>query len=312
MDYFVKPLRNNPAKYHVTNDFINATFSDIETIYKVNYAFLDQLEDIIPNISKDNNSLHSLADITMTWSHAFKLYVPYISKYSSISRTLVSTLEKNDKLNEFVNSQVQVMKFEQEIGQIHALMITPIQRIPRYRLLLENLVEVVTENLLSDRDEVAKLNKALESIREVATYCNQKEHEFEQIAKIIEISEELKNKAIIHPSRKLVLKCNNIQFEQKSGKMGRCNLYLFNDLIIVQRKNSMKKPIEIVIDCELRIAEGESETEVVICRKDDFQENGLKGHLIKLQTCTAQERKQIVDEISNLLMKIEEKQRNKM
>lgn len=76
------------------------------------------------------------------------------------------------------------------------------QRIPRYNLLLADLIK----HTWSDHQDYSNLKNALEKMEEVANFINEKKREAELFQKLVDIEKKLSNKieGFIDPSRKYI------------------------------------------------------------------------------------------------------------
>ena len=110
---------------------------------------------------------------------------------------------------------------------LHDCLIMPIQRIPRYVLLLQELRKLTPEFHL----ESEGITKGLEKIKDIANNMNQKQKLAESMHRVYEIQNLLPDFSIMRPHRRLIKEGNLIEIDQK---LGRCSRYgcLFNDLVI--------------------------------------------------------------------------------
>ncbi|KAL0483795.1 RacGEF [Acrasis kona] len=308
--YFVDPLDEDPSQHGVNEKFVQACFLEIGNIREMNTTFLQQLEKIIPDNDDDATCERALSEEIIKWCAAFKLYVPYINGYQDIMRKIADKKKKSSKFRDFCLERAEVMK-EARLGQLSGLMITPVQRIPRYQLLLDSLVKA---DALRSQSDMNRLQAALDMIKEVAEYCNEKERELESMNKMFELSKALHNKELIKPGRILMLENLNMQYEQRNSKCGACNLYLFNDLMVIQKKSSIKKPREIVIDSNVVVTACD-ECAFKVSTKDLLESPDQKvrvssnapkakgDYLMKFICSTPQERKLWLDSIKKAIDK---------
>ena len=259
-EYFIIPLKQNPAQNGVTVDFVQSTFGELSIIYNVNRNFLQQLEQIISENSDNNTIEIELANVLVPWAEAFKLYVPYVNNFRKIMDNISNEQSRNSQFRSFVSEKLDIIG--QKIGtstQISSILITPIQRLPRYKMLFEAIVEKSN----SDNQEKNKmLQKALQSVRNAAAYCNQKDTEYENLNKMIELSLDLNKRDLIQPSRKLIMEGKDVSYEQSNKNFGNCNLYLFNDLLVIQKKSAWKAPREIILDRDVLVEKDETNDSV--------------------------------------------------
>ena len=85
---------------------------------------------------------------------------------------------------------------------MEALLIVPIQRVPRYRLLLTELIAHTEEK----EEEYTILNAALKQIEDVAHHINEQIREHENMQRMIRIQRSLAqgNPKIIRPGRRFI------------------------------------------------------------------------------------------------------------
>jgi hypothetical protein len=153
-------------------------------------------------------------------------------------------LEKsnNKQLKTFLSQQQKRLTDEKNrITDLEGFLITPVQRLPRYRLLLEDLLKTIPPG-----EDLKNLEKATELIRQVANFCNEKEREFERQARFLMIRRELKYPEL-KPSRKYVgeevgkgIQCTdgNVVPNKTVPPLVGCDIYLFNDVLVVRKKNA--------------------------------------------------------------------------
>jgi len=117
-------------------------------------------------------------------------------------------------------------------------LILPIQRIPRYNLLLNELIK----HTWQDHRDYEKLVQAGEKMREVAVYVNEKKREFENISKVREIQNSFVGKAenLVDPTRKFVRSDVVAVWtgtNDSDKKQRELILNMFNDLIVISSQS---------------------------------------------------------------------------
>jgi hypothetical protein len=78
---------------------------------------------------------------------------------------------------------------ESKKHSISMLLITPIQRLPRYKLLLSELIK----STWPDHQDYENLGNALSQIKEIAKYVNDRKKEYENRAKVQDIQDSIIN-----------------------------------------------------------------------------------------------------------------------
>lgn len=195
-------------------------FSDVEVIIGFNDAFLKKLSEEMAQYDRFKTNI---ADIVLEMAPFFKTYTRYCNNYD---RTL--QLVNKNKLNpEFKQFLLALDKDERtnRLG-LQSYLIKPIQRIPRYRLLLQDLLK----HTHKEHKGYKKIEDAIEKIKEVADHLNEAVRAFESTEKLLEIQSQFINKFhFIEPHRKPI---KNGYFEFKDPNGSKIHIHLFNDCII--------------------------------------------------------------------------------
>mmetsp|Transcript_10824 Transcript_10824/g.40431 ORF Transcript_10824/g.40431 Transcript_10824/m.40431 type:complete len:1068 (+) Transcript_10824:167-3370(+) len=209
-------------------------FGQIEVIINTNTLFLSDLESVLVNDKSQDEQEEALADLLLRNAAMFKLYSPYISQYNEINRLANTLTKKNPKFQEICNSASKELKKEKHtLYTFFGLMITPIQRLPRLRLLLQEILK----NTPADTPHYKKLEQATAQISAIATYCNEKTRENENMGRLLELEKTLKLN-LVQPSRKFLVENASLTRTRGSGKAAKCKAYLFNDLLVVMDSKS--------------------------------------------------------------------------
>lgn len=124
MNYFIIPLKERA----IIDDASHMTlFGQIEMIYNLNGELLHELEVDLENVG---NAFLKIAPF-------FKLYSVYAFDYKNALLILQDLINKNPVFRKFLENTESRPEIQ---TKLNALMITPIQRVPRYRLLLEQVL----------------------------------------------------------------------------------------------------------------------------------------------------------------------------
>ena len=196
-----------------------------------------------------NSESSQLADLLLSHAHSFKLYSTYITNYSSSISALRNEVKENSKLKDYLTEQKKILTEKGErVTTVQDLLINPIQRLPRYKLLFEDLLAKTEPS----HKGYNKLKEAVKLISEIATFCNEKEREFQNQLALIELKKNHKiplNEFII-PSRRLLDKMTD-DVEYFDGKKWEpCQLYILSDVVIcsfLQKKILQKKKETVLV-----------------------------------------------------------------
>ena len=116
----------------------------------------------------------------------FKMYRPYVAGYPS-------ALRKIEQIRADQSTASVLEECKQQLGRgapaLDMLFIEPVQRIPRYRLLLEEARKHTPEEMHAD---CAALDKAIKAIGEVAANINENAREDDERQKVVEIHSRFK------------------------------------------------------------------------------------------------------------------------
>ncbi|ELR25120.1 RhoGEF domain containing protein [Acanthamoeba castellanii str. Neff] len=228
---FLEPLMKLAALKKEQLPQITNLVSNLVIIRNFNKTLL---QDMRPRLEAWSES-QCIGDIFVSTSMYLKSYTVYVSIYNGATTELVDCCKRNVEIDSFLTAQSEQASRQ----SIYAYLIQPVQRIPRYRMLLADLLKHTGPT----HKDHANLEKATNLVGDVASIVNSKAAEAERIAKVIEIQNRLIGCAVglVSPSRRfvessLVLVWNN---NMKPDQAERRVIFLFNDLI-VEAKPSKK------------------------------------------------------------------------
>ncbi|EGC39499.1 hypothetical protein DICPUDRAFT_96538 [Dictyostelium purpureum] len=270
-------------------------FSNIEIIYNFGKTLL---EDIRDRCGAKWTAYQKLSDLFLKISAFLKVYSSYVQNYD-ISIEVLKELRKSEKFKdalEEIGDFPEINNFE-----LDSFLILPVQRIPRYYLLLQDLVK----HTWPEHPDQKPLAEAAEKIRNVANFLNERKRQMENIQKFSEIQANLVGKGIpelITPSRQYIKQINyNVQ-ETKSDMV----VFICNDCMIIGKpvkslfSDSKKKNIQYkgIIDYnnEIELKDDEKNTnylnlvqpgddkqlKLTIVLKNENEKNALKKELQQL------------------------------
>jgi hypothetical protein len=196
----------------------------------------------------DNTS--TIGDIFLRFANFLKMYIPYTNSYSKGQELLTKLKESDERINAIasraVPSSLTITGNEQQQQQqyidLESLRIKPVQRIPRYVLLLKELEKKTPEN----HPDSPLVSEALKSIQLVANHVNERMKQSEAEAKALEIQASLWTATgtipeLITPGRRFV-KEGPVSKLRRTGTLKR-NFYLFafNDIVVYATKSPILK-----------------------------------------------------------------------
>ena len=166
-----------------------------------------------------------LGQTFIRYSPFLKLYTEYTNCYQQATETLQNCTKRAS----FTNWLDPYRQANMDCVPLESLLIMPIQRIPRYRMLLEEVVKYTPEEHIDYKD----LCTALETIKEIAKFINERKRESEYMDKVVKIQSKIKglNMIIVHPLRRL-LKRGVLLRVNEAGAQEERYFYLFNDMML--------------------------------------------------------------------------------
>ena len=119
--------------------------------------------------------------------------------------------------------------------QFESCLIVPVQRIPRYQLLIQDLIRSTPE----EHQDYPKLISALAKINEIGNYVNEQQRFYDGLNQVVELNERFGKQLtdgtgvneFIRSHRRLV-KEKIFQID-RSNKLKSCQVYLLTDLILI-------------------------------------------------------------------------------
>jgi hypothetical protein len=154
-------------------------FSNLLDIISVNGELLRQLQERLEPMSTQTTDQQCVGDIFLALAPFLKVYSIYVKSFHRALACLESELKGNPALARCAQEQ-QAQHASKNLS-LQAHLLGPVQRIPRYRLLLEDLLRYT----LRDHPDYEQLQASLQLIAQVASFINevvrQDEHAIELI-----------------------------------------------------------------------------------------------------------------------------------
>ncbi|KAJ3436295.1 faciogenital dysplasia protein [Anaeramoeba flamelloides] len=299
LENFLEPLKQFteiPVKE------INQIITELTIILSLSRKILMNLKNKIPKVKINSKEL--IGKVFAQFSAAMLVYTTYVNRYSSFDSTIRENITKNVKLKNFLSEKK--LQCDLKLG-LFDLLISPVQRIPKYSLLLKSL----KKNTLNTHPDYNYIDMALKQIVKQAEILNKKRKQFSNLNQLFEISQKIhhndnnnKNDQEINllnkPSRKFIWKTKITHFSEKIVR-SRIAI-LFNDLLIFVK---LKNPYSFFNESKdnyyynLKFSLFFNKPLKII----DLKDEKLGDHLIEIQSPNLQ---------NNLIFKVEnEKEKSK-
>jgi len=242
---YKKPMMEKMKKLKVTIEDVQAIFSNLEAIIQLHRIILKEFQASPDDIIKTLNS------------HAayFKMYTLFLSGYDKGLQTM-DRLRKNKTFQQFLVTQQETGEGGGSCLDIMSYLITPVQRIPRYELMLR---EILKNSEDGDEDKEL-IEKTYNQIRSIAMHINEQKRRVENFTKLIKIQNGIRNLsfALFKPARH-ICKEGVFLMQKNRDKPKERMVFLFNDIFLwTNIKSEYKGHFDI---CELKLQDAAQDNE---------------------------------------------------
>ncbi|ELP85326.1 Rho guanine nucleotide exchange factor, putative [Entamoeba invadens IP1] len=241
---------NSPFKH----EDVNEIFKFFDEVLKCNREFLSMLV----QARKNDTLKNSISKIFLRFCPFFAIYQHFLINHDN-AFSILTKLEDNSKLSAFLQTCQESITVPQKLD-LRDYLIMPVQRLPRYNLLLTDLLK----NTPQDHVEFQDLTKAVESVREVASKVNSSISATWRQKRVVELTKKLyklDNFELVEPHRTFVLEAC-VQQGTHTGFQKRV-LLVFNDVILLTKKEEKLRIHHVIKISHLKVAESEREDVLV-------------------------------------------------
>eukprot|EP01103_Thecamoeba_quadrilineata_P016782 TRINITY_DN5718_c0_g1_i2.p1 TRINITY_DN5718_c0_g1~~TRINITY_DN5718_c0_g1_i2.p1 ORF type:complete len:446 (-),score=73.67 TRINITY_DN5718_c0_g1_i2:173-1510(-) len=229
IEVFLIPLRDSNL---VQPNDLKLVFSEVESLQLFHKQFFKKLNDRIKR-----NPLTPIGELFLELPLYFPAYTNYINNYERA----IQAFEEISKREKVALILKDAQAKEQCRGKnLPAFMIIPIQRVPRYVMLLQDFVKNTKETDL----DYTNLVNALEQIKKMATAINSRKREAENLNEVVRVHYSLVSKSqkdleLLQPHRRFVHEGEVVLLQDgdwssfSEEKNQTAHLFLFNDILLV-------------------------------------------------------------------------------
>ncbi|XP_026223709.1 faciogenital dysplasia isoform X2 [Anabas testudineus] len=209
----------------IPQDVITGIFSNISSIYCFHDKFL--LPELKTRITGEWDSNPRIGDILQKLAPFMKMYGEYVKNFDR-AMDLVNTWTQRSSQFKSVVHNIQKQDVCGNLTLQHH-MLEPVQRIPRYELLLKDYLKKLPDDALDRKDA----EKALELISTAANHSNAAIRKMEKMNKLLEVYERLGGEEdIVNPANELIKEGHIKKMSAKNGTAQDRYLYLFNNMVL--------------------------------------------------------------------------------
>ncbi|KAG1693329.1 FYVE, RhoGEF and PH domain-containing protein 4 [Nymphon striatum] len=207
--FHFKVDNENRAHKMFPQEVVTQMFSNIKSIFKLHSEhLLPQLEDRMKNWSNDPR----IGDVMTNFAPFLKMYTEYVKNFNDAINLINCWY---GKLPRFAAIMDDIHKME-ECGHLTLQhhMLNPIQRVPRYKLLLTDYLKKLPEDSV-DKDDT---EKALELVSTAASHANDAMKRIDKFKKLLEIQEMIGGGVdLVSPTRELIKEGKIVKISARSG-----------------------------------------------------------------------------------------------
>ncbi|XP_058497940.1 FYVE, RhoGEF and PH domain-containing protein 1 isoform X1 [Solea solea] len=205
-------------------DVVQGIFSNICSIYCFHQQFL------LPALQKRMEEWDSnprIGDILQKLAPFLKMYGEYVKNFDRAMELVNTWTERSTQFKSIVHEIQREERCANLTLQHH--MLEPVQRIPRYELLLKDYLHRLPEDAPDCRDA----QKSLELIATAAEHSNAAIRKMERMRKLLKVYELLGGEEdIVNPTNELVKEGHILKLSNKNGTTQDRYLILFSDRLL--------------------------------------------------------------------------------
>lgn len=246
--YFLLPLRQcvkDRTLPGLKEKHLKGIFSNLETLLDLNRALLAKLDVAYRNALEMKP--YSLGEVFQQTLPTFKPYQEYITNIA-VQKEQLETWMFQKPFSDFLDKQLAKLQedsggspsvgYNKNVG-LPNFLIMPLQRIPRYVLLLGELLKhtpVAHEDWLATRS-------ALTQAKDLADLINKSRTQTEHMEKLMEIQKSLAGDflELVEPHRKFILEGPLLKLWEPDAASQESYFFLFNDLIVFAQEEKKLK-----------------------------------------------------------------------
>uniref|UniRef100_UPI00358E6076 FYVE, RhoGEF and PH domain-containing protein 1-like isoform X2 n=1 Tax=Myxine glutinosa TaxID=7769 RepID=UPI00358E6076 len=275
-------------------------FSNISSIHSLHQDFLlPQLESRMQHW----NETPRIGDILQNLAPFLKLYGEYVKNFDRAMGLVNTWLERSSSFK----ATIQRIQKQRECGSLTLQhhMLGPVQRIPRYELLLRQYLKHLPAGAPDHTDAC----KAMEIISKAADHSNVAIKKMEKERKLLDVYEMIGGEEdIVHPSNELLKEGPILKLSARNGTRMERHLFLFRNMLLYcvpkLRLKGQKFTVRTRLDVDgMRVTDLNNDGRVTT-----FQVSGTQ-RVLELCGRTAKEKEEWVEAIQEAIQSHAEKRK---
>uniref|UniRef100_A0A673G2I7 Rho guanine nucleotide exchange factor 17-like n=1 Tax=Sinocyclocheilus rhinocerous TaxID=307959 RepID=A0A673G2I7_9TELE len=225
---YMKPLKHPETSPLCDPSLVDEMFYQIPEILEHHEQFLEQVLDCV-NQWHDKQTIGHVLIQSFSKEILANIYSAYIDNFMNAKDAVRIAKEAKPAFLKFLEQNMRENKEKQALGD---LMIKPVQRIPRYELLVKDLLKHTPE----DHPDYLFLQDAQKNIKRLAERINKGRRTAEELERETRVMQEIEAhiegvEHILNPQRTFLRQEMVVEAKTVGGKKDR-SLFLFSDLLI--------------------------------------------------------------------------------
>lgn len=226
-DYYVHPISKN----HLMNEeSMTVIFHNFLKLVQKNGLFLKELERVLFVGSSDD----FLLDLFLKFfDDGFDEYFGYIKGFSGSFREFKENWSSKKRFRKFLNKMSKMLKKREKISSLIGLMLLPVQRLERYKKVVEDLKRFTPSDDEKHEKQHTLLSKVLDKINEHIELRDSIEkksnNEFLNVLKIVQINVQFQT--TLDPLQYRVIHQTKCKRDFKEGKK-KTTIFVLNGILI--------------------------------------------------------------------------------
>lgn len=221
---FCAKLMEEANKGTFPPDVVKNIFSNISSIHAFHSQFL------LPDLEKRMGEWAStprIGDILQKLTPFLKMYAEYVKNFDKAMELLKQWTDRSPQFK----ATIQEIQSQEVCGclTLQHHMLEPVQRVPRYEMLLKDYLKKLPQDDPDRRDA----EKSLEIIGTAATHSNSAIRKSENLKKLLEIYEMLgEEEDIVNPSNEFIKEGHILKLAARNTSAMERYLFLFNNMLL--------------------------------------------------------------------------------
>ncbi|XP_044211683.1 FYVE, RhoGEF and PH domain-containing protein 4a isoform X4 [Thunnus albacares] len=205
-------------------DVVKNIFSNISSINAFHSQFL------LPDLEKRMGEWEStprIGDILQKLTPFLKMYAEYVKNFDKAMEVLKQWTDRSPQFKAII----QEIQSQEACGclTLQHHMLEPVQRVPRYEMLLKDYLKKLPQDDPDRRDA----EKSLEIIATAATHSNSAIRKSENLKKLLEIYEMVgEEEDIVNPSNEFIKEGHILKLAARNTSAMERYLFLFNNMLL--------------------------------------------------------------------------------